>query len=168
MWDMVLVRGKEVRVTPYIICDFYNAPYYKNDFIDETDLEYFRDIDLDSINFLTKGSGEWKYRTCINIPVSFHQGVMFLEAKMWTQFVCTKIVLALNVSNVNTFRAVLLYAILQKKQVCIGKWIHQNMRRCVGSQKPINEYQVEEAHESEEEGEDEKNDGSEEIEEEDD
>ncbi|MBA0788745.1 hypothetical protein Gotri_027985 [Gossypium trilobum] len=41
MWDMVLVRGKEVRVTPRIICNFYNASYYENDFFDETDLEYF-------------------------------------------------------------------------------------------------------------------------------
>ncbi|MBA0880967.1 hypothetical protein Goshw_011411, partial [Gossypium schwendimanii] len=62
MWDMVLVWGKEVRVTPRIICYFYNAPYYKNDFIDEIDLEYFQDIDMDSIlNFLTKGRAEWKY-----------------------------------------------------------------------------------------------------------
>ncbi|MBA0867623.1 hypothetical protein Goshw_002052 [Gossypium schwendimanii] len=60
---MVLVRGKEVRVTPRIICDFYNAPYYKNDFIGETNLEYFRDIDMDSIiNFLIGGRGECKYR----------------------------------------------------------------------------------------------------------
>ncbi|MBA0699214.1 hypothetical protein Goari_000869, partial [Gossypium aridum] len=38
MWDMVLVQGKEMRVTPRIIWDFYNAPYYENDFIDESDL----------------------------------------------------------------------------------------------------------------------------------
>ncbi|KAH1031759.1 hypothetical protein J1N35_043933 [Gossypium stocksii] len=45
-----------------IICDFYNAPYNEKDFIDETDLEYFRDIDMDNIiNFLTEGRGEWKY-----------------------------------------------------------------------------------------------------------
>ncbi|MBA0777658.1 hypothetical protein Gotri_005653 [Gossypium trilobum] len=41
MWDMVLVRGKEVRVTPRIIFDFNNTPYYENDFIDETVLEQF-------------------------------------------------------------------------------------------------------------------------------
>ncbi|MBA0761458.1 hypothetical protein Gotri_024106 [Gossypium trilobum] len=56
MWDIVLVRWKEVRVTPRIIYDFYNAPYYEKDFIDETDLEYFRDIDMDNIiNFLIEG-----------------------------------------------------------------------------------------------------------------
>ncbi|MBA0826107.1 hypothetical protein Goarm_010993, partial [Gossypium armourianum] len=35
---------------------------------------------------------------------------------MWIQFLCDRIAPALNVSNFNTFRAVLLYAILQKKQ----------------------------------------------------
>ncbi|MBA0727533.1 hypothetical protein Golax_000512 [Gossypium laxum] len=33
IWELVLVRGKEVRVTPQIICSFYNAPYYENDFL---------------------------------------------------------------------------------------------------------------------------------------
>ncbi|MBA0614665.1 hypothetical protein Godav_014931 [Gossypium davidsonii] len=48
------------------------------------------DIDMDNIiNFLTEGMGEWKYRL---------------------------VAPALNVSNVNTFRVVLLYVILQKKQ----------------------------------------------------
>ncbi|MBA0865438.1 hypothetical protein Goshw_012172 [Gossypium schwendimanii] len=71
------------------------------------------DIDMDSIiNFLTEGRGEWKYRASTNIPVSFHQAIMFPKAKMWIQFVCTRIVPALNVSNVNTFREILLYAIL--------------------------------------------------------
>ncbi|KAL1078387.1 hypothetical protein V6Z11_D10G156900 [Gossypium hirsutum] len=124
-----------VQVTPRIICDLYNVPYYENDFIDEIDLEYFRDIDMDNIiNFLTKGRGEWKYHASTNISVSFHQAIMFPEAKMWIQFVCTRIVLTLNVSNVNVFRVVLVYAIFQKK-ICVGKWIHQNMRRCISSQK---------------------------------
>ncbi|KAH1032019.1 hypothetical protein J1N35_044193 [Gossypium stocksii] len=91
MWDMVLVQGKEVRVTTRIFRDFYNDSYYENDFIDESNLKYFKDIYMGSIiNFLTKGRGEWKYRASPNIP---------------------------------------------KKKVCIGKWIHQNMRRCIGNQK---------------------------------
>ncbi|MBA0789647.1 hypothetical protein Gotri_028142 [Gossypium trilobum] len=49
MWEIVLVCGKEVQVTPQIICDFYNAPHYEKDFINEIDLEYFRDIDRDNI-----------------------------------------------------------------------------------------------------------------------
>ncbi|MBA0870001.1 hypothetical protein Goshw_006340 [Gossypium schwendimanii] len=45
---------------------------------------------MDSIiNFFTEGRGEWKYHTGTNITVSFHQVIMFPEAKMWIQFVCT-------------------------------------------------------------------------------
>ncbi|KAG8473207.1 hypothetical protein CXB51_035129 [Gossypium anomalum] len=63
IWDTVPVRGKEVQVSPRIICDFYNATYYGKDFIDETDLEYFQDIGMDNIiNFLIEGRGKWKYR----------------------------------------------------------------------------------------------------------
>ncbi|MBA0786484.1 hypothetical protein Gotri_025459 [Gossypium trilobum] len=111
IWDTILVRRKEVQN----IC---------------------RDIDMDNIiNFVTEGRGEWKYRAGTNILVSFPQAIMFPEAKMWIQFVCTRIVPTLNVSNVNAFRAFLLYAIFHKKQVYVGKWIHQNMGRCISSQK---------------------------------
>ncbi|MBA0638693.1 hypothetical protein Godav_024830 [Gossypium davidsonii] len=48
-------------------------------------------------------------------PNLFNQAIMFPEAKIWIEFVCTRIVPTLNVYNVNTFQAVLLYAILQKK-----------------------------------------------------
>ncbi|MBA0788076.1 hypothetical protein Gotri_026533 [Gossypium trilobum] len=86
------------------------------------------------IKFLTERRGEWKYRAGTNIPISFHQAIMFPKTKMGIQFICTQIVHVLNVSNVNTFRAVLLYAILQKKKhVCVGKWVHQNMGRCISS-----------------------------------
>ncbi|MBA0646330.1 hypothetical protein Goklo_014303 [Gossypium klotzschianum] len=61
--DIVSMRGIKVKVTPRIICDFYNAQFYDQDFIDETDLEYFRDINMDKIiNYLTEGREEWKYR----------------------------------------------------------------------------------------------------------
>ncbi|MBA0608989.1 hypothetical protein Godav_021130 [Gossypium davidsonii] len=86
------LQGKELQVTPRIVCGFYNVPYYENDFIDETDLEYFWDIEMDNIiNFFTEEMGEWKYRSSTNVLVSFHQAVMFPEAKIWIQFMCTKI-----------------------------------------------------------------------------
>ncbi|MBA0824961.1 hypothetical protein Goarm_021592 [Gossypium armourianum] len=86
IWESILVRGKELQ-----------------------------DIDMDNIiNFFTEGMGEWKYRSSTNVLVSFHQAIMFPEAKIWIQFMCTKIVPTLNFSNINTFRAVLLYTILQK------------------------------------------------------
>ncbi|MBA0879820.1 hypothetical protein Goshw_011357 [Gossypium schwendimanii] len=73
----------------------------------------YEDINMDSIiNFLAEGRGEWKYHAGTNVPICFHQAIMFLEAKMWIQFLCTRIVPTLNVSNVNSFRVVLLYAIL--------------------------------------------------------
>ncbi|KAH1098215.1 hypothetical protein J1N35_015136, partial [Gossypium stocksii] len=51
-----IYAGDKVQITPRIICDFYNAPFYDQDFIDETDLEYFREIDMDNIiNYLTDG-----------------------------------------------------------------------------------------------------------------
>ncbi|MBA0575335.1 hypothetical protein Golob_027798, partial [Gossypium lobatum] len=55
--------GIEVNVTPRIICDYYDTPFYDQDFIDEIELEYFRDIDMDNIiNYLTERMGGWKYR----------------------------------------------------------------------------------------------------------
>ncbi|MBA0776161.1 hypothetical protein Gotri_011199 [Gossypium trilobum] len=60
---------------------------------------------MDSIiNFLTERRGEWKYRASTYILVSFHQAIMFPKAKIWIQFICTQIVLILNVCNVNAFR----------------------------------------------------------------
>ncbi|MBA0752007.1 hypothetical protein Gogos_000888, partial [Gossypium gossypioides] len=39
------------------------------DFVEETDLDYFRDINMDNaINFLTEGKGEWKCRLGTDIP----------------------------------------------------------------------------------------------------
>ncbi|MBA0756388.1 hypothetical protein Gogos_021012 [Gossypium gossypioides] len=53
--------GEGVLVTPRAIFEFYNAPYYEFDSIEESDLEYFRDINMDNvINYLTEGRGEWK------------------------------------------------------------------------------------------------------------
>ncbi|KAK5812686.1 hypothetical protein PVK06_028124 [Gossypium arboreum] len=60
--------------------------------------------------------GEWKYLPSTSIPTSFNQAIMLPEVKIWIQFVCTQIVPTLNVSNVNTFRAIILYAILQNKE----------------------------------------------------
>ncbi|MBA0730914.1 hypothetical protein Golax_025984, partial [Gossypium laxum] len=83
IWDIVSERGIEVKVIPQIICDFYNAPYYDQVFIDETDLEYFWDIDMDNIiNYLIEGIGEWKYCPGTSIPSFFNQAIMFPEAEI--------------------------------------------------------------------------------------
>ncbi|MBA0628446.1 hypothetical protein Godav_023171 [Gossypium davidsonii] len=41
----------------------------------------------------------------------------------------------MSVSNVNTFQAILLYGILQNKQICIGEWIYHSMKHCINDQK---------------------------------
>lgn len=73
------------------------------------------------INYLIEGRGEWKYYPGSSILTSFNQAIMFSEEKMWIQCLCMHIVPTLKVYNVNNFRAILIFAIFQKKQVCIGK-----------------------------------------------
>ncbi|MBA0628438.1 hypothetical protein Godav_023163 [Gossypium davidsonii] len=87
------------------ICEFYDAPFYSKDFFNNTDLDKFEDIDMDDV------------------------------MKCLTQDRGTRIAPALNVSNVNTFRAILLYGILQSKQICLRRWIYCKMRHCTHSQK---------------------------------
>ncbi|MBA0550641.1 hypothetical protein Golob_021575, partial [Gossypium lobatum] len=62
-WEIIPVQGNELLITPRAICEFYNTPYYESNFLEESDLEYFRDINMDNfMNYLTKGRGEWKHR----------------------------------------------------------------------------------------------------------
>lgn len=42
-------RGKELWVTPRVFCEFYNTPYYENEFLEESDLEYFSDNNMDNV-----------------------------------------------------------------------------------------------------------------------
>ncbi|MBA0755156.1 hypothetical protein Gogos_020471 [Gossypium gossypioides] len=94
-WERIPVRGKEVLVTLRAICEFHNAPYYESNFLEEIDLEYFRDTNMDNIiNYLTE------------VDVNGNVTLMLI------QFLCTRITPALKVSNVNTFRAILLYVVL--------------------------------------------------------
>ncbi|MBA0555903.1 hypothetical protein Golob_026052 [Gossypium lobatum] len=135
-WKMVTVWGKDVSFTLKAICEFYDAPYYEMNFLESTYLINFDDIDMDSIiKYLIENRGEWKYRSDISLSTNFSQAIMFPIAKMWIQFICISITPTLNVSNVNTFQAILLYGVLQKKQIRIGKWIHQSMKRCISGQK---------------------------------
>lgn len=50
-----MLRGKEVHVTFREICEFYDAPYYENNFLENTNLTNFKDINMDNIvNYLSK------------------------------------------------------------------------------------------------------------------
>lgn len=86
------------------ICEYYNVPYYEKDYVDSVDFNLFKKVDMkEIIQFLTKGRGVWNYRPDINKPSNFNQAIMFSVAKMWMQFLSTRIAPALNVSNVNSF-----------------------------------------------------------------
>ncbi|KAH1064100.1 hypothetical protein J1N35_029087, partial [Gossypium stocksii] len=55
IWQNVTVKGKKVHVIPWEICEFYNAPYYEFEFVENSDLEYFRNINMyNIINYLTE------------------------------------------------------------------------------------------------------------------
>lgn len=98
-----MVRDEEVPINPDEICEIYNVPFYENDYINSIDLEMFRNIDMEEvIKFLTQGRGSWNYRPDTRSSSNFNQAVMFPVAKIWMQFLGTRIVLTLNVSNVNT------------------------------------------------------------------
>ncbi|MBA0699552.1 hypothetical protein Goari_001177 [Gossypium aridum] len=46
------------------------------------------------------------------------------KAKMWMKFVCLRIWPLTEMSEVSPIQAITTYGILQKQQICIGKWIY--------------------------------------------
>ncbi|MBA0797970.1 hypothetical protein Gohar_008612 [Gossypium harknessii] len=65
VWETITVSGKEVRVTPREIYEFYYVPYYEYDFLGNTDLTYFKDMDMDNIERITRNNIsdiEWMIR----------------------------------------------------------------------------------------------------------
>ncbi|KAH1082542.1 hypothetical protein J1N35_022303, partial [Gossypium stocksii] len=55
IWEKVLLQGIDVHGIPREICEFYNAPYYELNFVDNSDLEYYKNINMDNIiNYLMK------------------------------------------------------------------------------------------------------------------
>lgn len=60
---------------------------------------------------------------------------MFPIAKIWMQFIFTRISFAFNMSNINAFWAILLYCILQRRQLCICKWIYKALFTCISEKK---------------------------------
>lgn len=70
----------------------------------------------DVVKYLIEGRGIWNHRPNTEVLINFNQEIISPIAKIWKQFLCTRITPALNVSNVNTFWAILLYGILQKNK----------------------------------------------------
>ncbi|MBA0711147.1 hypothetical protein Golax_010365 [Gossypium laxum] len=70
-WDTITMRGEEVSITLKEICEFYDIPYYGKDFLNNTDLNTFEDIEMeDVINYLTQGRVSLKW----NNQLKAHKG----------------------------------------------------------------------------------------------
>ncbi|KAK5818897.1 hypothetical protein PVK06_023847 [Gossypium arboreum] len=53
--DNVLVRNSKFDIYPNAICEHYGVPWNKKDIINEIDLEFYKNVDIDAIlNYLTK------------------------------------------------------------------------------------------------------------------
>lgn len=61
MRTYVTIRGIDVLVTPRVICQYYDAPYYFYDFLFKIDLCQFESINMEEVIVLTKGRELWTY-----------------------------------------------------------------------------------------------------------
>lgn len=130
-WMWILVRGKEISITPPEIARYYDFPFYVSDFIQQIDLMYFPRENMDNvINLLTDGKDEWKRHLGVDFPMSFSHEKLTSKARMWLKFINTQFCPASNMSNIDTFQATLLYAILKKERICVGTWIYWSMLQC--------------------------------------
>ncbi|TYG89400.1 hypothetical protein ES288_A12G097400v1 [Gossypium darwinii] len=87
------------------------------------------------IDYLINSKGEWTRQLDTQFPISFPYVRQSPLAKIWFQFICTRIYLEVNVSKINTLAATILYAILQNERICIGTWIYRSMICCVREKK---------------------------------
>ncbi|MBA0829556.1 hypothetical protein Goarm_014154, partial [Gossypium armourianum] len=118
----VTVKGKEVLVMPREICRFYDTLFYVNDYPEGLDLLTFKYIGMNwIINFLRQGHSEWTRQANNDVPLKFNHAIMYPTAKMWMQFISTRLFPTQNASNVTAFRAIMLYFILQKNEICVGR-----------------------------------------------
>ncbi|MBA0731599.1 hypothetical protein Golax_025955 [Gossypium laxum] len=74
-----MVRGKEVHVTLIGICEFYDVPYYEPNFLDDIDLTYFKDIDMDNIDII------WRHRNTRLAAMLQHRASMFQHSEQSNQ-----------------------------------------------------------------------------------
>lgn len=86
------------------------------------------------INYLTE---VWQvdslcqYRSALK----FNMVIKFPMAKMWMQFISSRLAPTHNASDVTTYREIILYSILQRDEICIDHWIYKEMLKCIRSRK---------------------------------
>ncbi|KAG4139274.1 hypothetical protein ERO13_D07G181400v2 [Gossypium hirsutum] len=105
--DKVYVKGREVEISSSIISKYYRVLFLANNEIELLDTRNFKGVNVDYIMF---------YLT---------------EDKIWLHFLRMKVCPTFSSRIVNPFQAILLTAILQRKQISIGTWIYKFMLRCV-------------------------------------
>ncbi|TYI74496.1 hypothetical protein E1A91_D07G203900v1 [Gossypium mustelinum] len=105
--DKVYVRGREVEISSSIISKYYRVLFLANNEIELLDTRNFKGVNVDYIML---------YLT---------------EDKIWLHFLRMKVCPTSSSRIVNPFQAILLTAILQRKQISIGTWIYKFMLRCV-------------------------------------
>ncbi|MBA0717480.1 hypothetical protein Golax_005294 [Gossypium laxum] len=136
MCKIVMVRGMDVPFSSKKICKYYDAPYYDSYFLENIDLIGFQDIDTNSIaKYLTEYLGERNLRLDTGLPTNFNKAIMFPIAKMWMQFICSRITPVLNVSNVDTFRTIFIWHFTEEvdmhRAMDTSKCNGSNGRECV-------------------------------------
>ena len=120
-----MVRGKQVPFDRTTINRYYGLTDVKND-------EYHPLIKNDGTNqkaikdYLCKDNVAWKRYTNGGLK-SFTGQVMTRASKIWHYFVCAKFLPTTNFSAVMKMRAILVYAIQEKKKIDVGLIIQHSI-----------------------------------------
>ncbi|KAH1082427.1 hypothetical protein J1N35_022188, partial [Gossypium stocksii] len=64
------------------------------------------------------------------IPETLNQELMTAKTKMWMKFVYSRIWPITKMFEISPIQAIITYGVLQKKQICIGTWIYNNIVGC--------------------------------------
>ncbi|MBA0873664.1 hypothetical protein Goshw_005484 [Gossypium schwendimanii] len=82
MRSSVKVRGVHVLVTERSICQFYDAPYYYPDYLYNTDLKEFKNVDTEEIlRFFMERKEIWTYQKGTAILETFNQALITPKVK---------------------------------------------------------------------------------------
>ncbi|MBA0765589.1 hypothetical protein Gotri_014757 [Gossypium trilobum] len=59
---------------------------------------------------------------------------MSLREKIWMKFICSRIWRTTDLFDISLLQSILVYVILQNKQICIGTCLYPKMIECVRNQ----------------------------------
>ncbi|EOY08796.1 Uncharacterized protein TCM_023965 [Theobroma cacao] len=79
------------------------------------------------INYLCKGNGEWKMSK--GLLVSFKGNQLYEAYKCWLYFIAARVLLVKHVSDITKDRTLLLYCILIRKAIDLGRTLYNTILR---------------------------------------